>query len=259
MMEIGSANKKGVTKLDKMLRHQRFLVIYSAIVTLVFAITLFSGSTRRANKVRFDEMDVQRINIVEPDGTLRMVISSKTLFPGLILKGKEYPHPNRKTAGMLFFNDEGSENGGLIFGGEKGQDGKLSSYGHLSFDEYEKDQVLTIDSWQEGEKSASTLVWNDNPAYFVGEWIDLQERIKSLPQAQQRVESRKFFNERGRPQQRLSIGRSDDQSVALKLKDTAGKDRIVIKVAADGSPILRFLDQEGKVIIQLPENDPKVK
>ena len=48
-----------------------------------------------------------------------MVISNKADFPGIIIKGKETPHPDRKTAGMLFFNDEGTENGGLIFGGSK--------------------------------------------------------------------------------------------------------------------------------------------
>ena len=39
-----------------------------------------------------------------------MVLSDKAQFPGLIVKGKEYPHPDRKTAGMLFFNAEGTEN-----------------------------------------------------------------------------------------------------------------------------------------------------
>jgi hypothetical protein len=62
---------------------------------------------------------VERINVVEPDGTLRLAISNQTKFPGPIYHGKEYPHPDRKTAGRLFFNDEGSENGGMIFGGAK--------------------------------------------------------------------------------------------------------------------------------------------
>ena len=57
----------------------------------------------------FDEIDVQRINVREPDGTLRMTISSMAKAPGLMFKGKEHPYPSRQAAGVLFFNDEGTE------------------------------------------------------------------------------------------------------------------------------------------------------
>jgi hypothetical protein len=69
--------------------------------------------------VAFDEIDVQRINIREPDGTLRMVISNTDAAPGVLVKGKEYPHPTRATAGIFFMNAEGTENGALIFDGAK--------------------------------------------------------------------------------------------------------------------------------------------
>jgi hypothetical protein len=78
-----------------------------------------------------EELDVQRINLREPDGTLRLVISNKSKAPGIFIKGKEYPHPDRKTAGMIFFNDEGTENGGLIFGGETSPDGIKHSSGQF--------------------------------------------------------------------------------------------------------------------------------
>src|SRR4029450_10167607 len=102
---------------------QRFLMIYSGVLTAVFALTLLGGLVTQRQKSKFDEINVHRINVYEPDGTLPMVISNKARFPGLIIRGKEYPHP-RPQAGMLFFNDEGTENGGLIFGGRKGKDGK---------------------------------------------------------------------------------------------------------------------------------------
>jgi hypothetical protein len=88
-------------------------------------------------KTKFGEIAVLRLNIVEPDGTLRMVISDKARFPGIILHGTEHPHPNRKSAGM-------------------------------------------------------------------------------------------------------------------KGKDVDGHDRIALEVSADGSPVVRFLDQDGKLVSQLP-------
>src|SRR5260370_38705338 len=141
---------------------QRFLTIYSGVLTYLFAVTIL-GRIAPSKKTVFEEITVQRVNIIEPDGTLRMVISDKALFPGIFLKGQEHPHPNRKTAGMLFFNDEGTENGGLTFGGGKDKNGQVSSYGHLSFDEYEQDQVFTIDASQQGSKRRSGLPVVDDP------------------------------------------------------------------------------------------------
>ena len=44
---------------------------------------------------------------------------------------------------MIFYNDEGSENGGLIFGGRKNEKGEVvDSGGNLSFDKYGANQIV---------------------------------------------------------------------------------------------------------------------
>lgn len=231
---------------------QRFLAIYSGVLTVVFAITILGGFATEKDKTDFKEISVQRLNVVEPDGTLRMVISDKALFPGIILKGKEHPHPDRKTAGMLFFNEEGTENGGLIFGGEKDKSGKVSSHGHLSFDAYEQDQVFSIDAQQEGDQHGSAITMVDRPDYPIGELVALTDRIKDLPTDQKNAEIAKFVQAHPAPHSRLFLGRNADKSVALKLKDVDGHDRVVVEVGADGSPVMRFLDEAGKVVNQFP-------
>jgi hypothetical protein len=46
---------------------------------------------------------------------------------------------------MIFFNDEGSENGGLIFGGKRDAHGDVvDSGGSLSFDRYNANQVVQL-------------------------------------------------------------------------------------------------------------------
>src|SRR5215510_10032580 len=95
-----------------MSRSERLLAIYSGILTVVLAIVLLGGLSNEKKKVSFDEIDVKRINLVEPDGTLRLVISNKARFPGLYIKGKEYPH-DRNTAGLIFLNDKAPKNGAL--------------------------------------------------------------------------------------------------------------------------------------------------
>jgi hypothetical protein len=160
----------------------RLLAIYSGVLTLVLALVLLTGAPRRRT-ASFGSIDVQRINVVEPDGTVRLVLSSKALFPGILFKKKEYPHPNRKTAGILFYNDEGTENGGLTFGGEKDKDGKASAYGHLSFDQYDQDQVLTLDAAEDGgDRRARLSIW-DRPEYSIGELLDLPGVLRPARQS----------------------------------------------------------------------------
>jgi hypothetical protein len=66
---------------------------------------------------------------------------------------------------------------------------------------------------------------------------------------------KKFQETHPAPAGRLYLGRAEDGSVGLKLKDAGGLDRIVMEVMADGSPAIRFLDTKGNVVCTLP-SDP---
>jgi len=222
--------------------NKKFLAVYSGVLTLAFAATLLSGFATEKRRMQIDELDVRRINIVEPDGTLRMVLSDKAEFPGAFIKGKEYPRPDRLSAGMLFLNDEGTENGGLIFGGMKDKSGKVTAYGHLSFDQYEQDQVFTIDASEDAGRRESQLAIWDRPDYPIGQVLSLP------PQKWQQ-----FVESHPRAHERIYLGRGDDTSVALRLKDSEGRDRIVVQVRPDGSPVIQFLDETGKVVSELPQ------
>ena len=229
-----------------------FLGFYSGVVTALL-VAVMSGSLtadEAASTRTFEEITVKRINVIEPDGKVRLIISDKARFPGFIFKGREYAF-QRGTAGMLFFNDEGSENGGLIFGGSM-QAGQASSFGHLSFDAYMQDQVMTLDSDQRGNaKGVSMLFW-DRPSWPITDLLDLLTQIANLPPDQQQTAIERFQNSRPQAKRRMLLARNTDNSVGLQLKDSEGRDRIVIKVAGDGSPVLQFLDQNGNVVSQLP-------
>lgn len=235
----------------KLFSNPRFLAIYSGVLTITFAATLLAGFAEQHRKQRFGEIDVERINVVEPDGTLRMVISNKASFPGIIIKGKETPHPGRQSAGMLFFNDEATENGGLLFGGSKDATGKVESYGHLSFDRYEQDQVFSIDAEEENGARTSELRMIDQPDHPIMQDIEAAARIAKLPEDQQAAAREKYRAGTPHSETRIVLARSDDHSVALRLKDVQGRDRIVVRVAPDGTPMLQFLDANGKVTKEL--------
>jgi hypothetical protein len=205
----------------------------------------------------WDEITAHRINVVEPDGTIRLVLSNKAQFPGAIIKGKEYPHPSRKFAGMLFFNDEGTEMGGLGFSGMTDKNGKVTNTGTLSFDQYMQDEVFTIDAYEEDGKRYSGIKVMDRPDYSIEDEFAFMQRVAKLPSQEQKIEMDKFYAQRERAHPRLKLGREGDRSVGLKLRDTEGRDRIIIMVKPDGTPTLQFLDQTGKVISQLPAEGKK--
>jgi hypothetical protein len=97
------------------LSSRRFLAVYSGCLTVLFAVTVFCGFAKPWQSANFDQVTVHRINVVEPDGTVRLILADKAQFPGNYLHGKETRNANRDdSAGLLFVNDEGTEDGGLI-------------------------------------------------------------------------------------------------------------------------------------------------
>ncbi|PTY08742.1 hypothetical protein DB347_03990 [Opitutaceae bacterium EW11] len=237
----------------KFLSSQRFYALYSGVLTAVLAVLVFSGFTDdQTSRGRWDEITVQRINVVEPDGTLRMIISNNARGPGIYIKGKEHL-PGHHGAGMIFLNDEGSENGGLSFAGATDAQGNVSSLGHLSFDRYLQDQVITMTNKQQNDAVSSTFNVLDQPSWPISEYIDLLERIASLPPDQQNAEVAKFLETHPLGAPRITLGRDPDKSAGLELKDPQGRVRATLKVGADGAPRLQLLNADGSVIAQLPQ------
>ena len=194
---------------------QNALIAYSAVVSTTFAIVLLLGA-RSPRSNAFDEIRVRRISVVEPDGTLRMVISDRDRMPGVIVKGNEFPKTDRPEAGMLFYNDEGTENGGLIFGGHRNEKGEIINSGvSLSFDKYgQPGQIVQLAGVDDKDNKFAGLAVNDQA-------------------------------------RRIWIGRKDDNASVVALMDARGKKRIVMQVTADGAASLDFLDAKGRVVKRL--------
>jgi len=106
--------------------------------------------------------------------------------------------------------------------------------------------------WARAKLSIEQSFLVDDPEFPIGELIAITDRFPKMTPDEQKAEIAKFTESHGRPHQRLYLGRADDRSVALKFKDVEGRDRTVIQVAAHGSPVIRFLDQKGAVISELP-------
>jgi hypothetical protein len=214
---------------------------------VAFAVTLLCGFAA-ARSQTFDVLRVHRIDFVEPDATPRLIISNRESFPGAYMRNKEYPRPDRRdAAGMIFMNDEGSEMGGLIFGGLKMKDGTIQNHGHLSFDQYEQDQIFAIDSGREDQDKFSAIRIGERGDYPIQQAYDESLRIEKLPKDQQDAEWKKFFATHTGDANRIYLGRGRDKSASLQLKDATGNTRLAMRVDADGNPVIQFLDADGKV------------
>src|SRR5438046_3495562 len=135
-----------MTQMTSLERDVRFLKRYAIVTTLLLAGACVTALRRSApERQRFTEIDVERINVMEPDGKYRLVISNRPRSIGPIYKGKPFGYAGGGRPGLIFFNDEGTENGGLTFTGTRGADGRYRASTHMSFDQFDQDQVLNLD------------------------------------------------------------------------------------------------------------------
>lgn len=231
-----------------LLANPRFLAIYSGVLTLILVVTVICGFTVIQNP-SFGIITARRINIVEPDGTVRLTISNRADFPGGWIHKKESPRPDRRdAAGMLFMSEEGTEQGGLIWGASQLPDGTIENHGHLSLDQYEDNQIFALDAGQEGKDKFSQIIISDQGDYPVEEKRQAEDRIGKLPPDKQDQAWEQFFATHRHDIKRLVIGRSPDGSSGLTLRDGQGRARIVLSVAGDGKAALQFLDENGKIL-----------
>jgi hypothetical protein len=229
----------------------RFLAIYSGLLTVVFAITVAFGVLAFRNP-HFGIITARRVNIVEPDGTVRLTISNRADFPGGWIHKVESPRPDRRdAAGMLFMSEEGTEQGGLIWGAEQLPDGTIENHGHLSLDQYEENQIFALDAGQDGKDKFSRITISDQGDYPVDEKRKAEDRIGKLPADQQDAAWEQFFATHKHDVPRLAIGCNPDGSVGLSLSDGTGKPRIRLAVEANGKSALQFLDNAGKIASEL--------
>jgi hypothetical protein len=223
----------------------RALIAYSGVVTAALVWTFLSGAT--ASPIReLDTLEVHRVNIRENDGTIRLIIASRDHFPGLIAHNKERPHPTRTdTAGMIFLNDEGTENGGLVFRGEK-IGGKVVGFGHLSFDQYEQDQVINLEQTEDAGQREGGLTIDDRPDTSID--FDLEDRLARMPPGERDATIAKLRTSGAFGRHRLFIGKSSDRAAVLALRDGDGRIRLKLSVTAAGAASIEFLDATGKVV-----------
>lgn len=234
------------TKLEK---EVRILKAYAVVATAVCAVFVLAAFTMQSGKQKFEEIDVERINVVEKDGQVKMVISNKDRYPGPgnIVSGKFATRAGLKAPGILFYNEKGDECGGLLYV-SKEQDGQYAAGALLAFDKYNGDQVIGI-KFEEGngKRTVGFNVWDQPDASLEEQKKNWDEAHKLKPGPE-----RDALMQQAAGQNRVFIGRSNDKSATVTLFDPNSRPRIRMAVGPEGEPKLEFLDAGGKVLQTLP-------
>lgn len=233
-----------------------------AIAVVIGMAAFMSFAFQKNGNQRFNEIDVERINIIEKDGTVKMIITNVDRFPTGSEKINNRPtNENRKKrSGMLFFNEDGIEAGGFIYDGKKTESGHAAGLS-LTYDQYDGDQVMQLltQDYQEGDQRvvSSSLAFNDRPSKESQlKTMELMKELEALREKNPKEMQEKYqlYKEQellgGVP--RVMLGKSRSQNNGLFLFDDQGMPRAMFYVDKENNAKLEFLDDQGNTIASFP-------
>ena len=183
-----------------------------------------------------------------------MVISNRSQSPGPVAYGKPFGYAGGSRPGIIFFNDEETENGGLTFSG-KTENGKFNAVGHLSFDQYNQDQVLYLQYIDNNGERRMGLTIADRADVPIMDLVAQRDSANKLAEPAKSEALRKLQEPRnGVPlfAPRVYVGRNMQKAAVVNLSDPMGRPRLRLAVDSLGVPSLEFLDADGRVTARLP-------
>jgi hypothetical protein len=226
----------------------RWLKIYVTLTTGLVVVLLAVLIARSYGVQRFDELEVERLSIVEANGQLKMVISNQARqHPGLIHNKPVLARS--RPAGLVFFNSAGDECGGLIYDSDR-KEASLT----LSVDQYRSDQIMQLQYGEELADRAATKhyglkLWDRPDTVTLEQVMQQVDSLKKLnnPVAYQHgIEQMQHQQLLG--QERLFVGRNQKQEFGLFIRDQAGNPCIRLYVDKQGETRLELRKASGKVL-----------
>lgn len=244
--------------LKKELNILRTYAICTIGLMAVFVSVAFKNST---SNQQFGTIDVERINIVEKDGTVKMIITNKQQFPNGkdIVNNRAVNTDRKKRSGMIFYNDEGIECGGFIYDGTKTKDGHSAGMS-LTFDQYDGDQVLqllTTDKTRRGKRyKTGGLIFSDRPDKETQLGINkIYQELDTIKDRKLRRKKYQEYEEKGLigGAPRIYLGQTGSKSNGLFLFDKEGRQRANFYIDKNNNVKLETYDENGKVVSTWPK------
>jgi hypothetical protein len=196
-----------------------------ALLIRSFAAPSAADTAKLAAPATSDEISVKRLNIVGEDGKPRLILANAEHLPGAIIAGEELPRAIRP-AGILFYNENGTECGGL--GISKAKDGTEQRTVTFDYTQQETDGIAMLRR-ERADKSYTTgfMPFDRLPLDSDVRWVGSGGTL------------------------RVSI-LDDSQDAKIILADPSGKERIRLSVDRAGIAKFEILDASGKPVYSAP-------
>ena len=228
------------------------LPIINLILLIGIIAYIFISNNKKAeyskNKI-VPEITTERLNIVGKDGNKYVVLSNPEKQALATINGKPInpEETERNTAGLLFFNEDGDEIGGLVYGIDS-----TESYQLLTFDQRKNDQIMTLrkdEYLEDGKwKKQYGLLLQDRSEKQSNVIISELNKIRNIADTVLRKkEYEKFYNHPDNlAPHRLFIGKTYSENVGLFLMDKNNKPRLKIFLDENGAPHIESFDENGE-------------
>jgi hypothetical protein len=203
----------------------------------------------------FKYIEAQKVNILEKNGILKASLSNAEGFR-VFGRAKQ----DVTFSGLMFYNEEGAEEGGLVYEGKALPGGQRASAG-LTFDQYRKDQNIYLH--HDEVKDAHGLDISDGlsimarPDYSQGDKeYRIYDSFAKLPPESREAANLKAAEEGKISTNRVFVGvhRGTKDNVAfddtgLFIRNRLGQKAIRLYVDADNKPHFEIYDQLGKTTV----------
>ena len=203
---------------------------------------------------KFITIETEQLNIVDKNGKVKLSLFNNDNIPPAIMDGIDIlpgHRQNQPISGLMFYNSEGDECGGLIYGNEIDVDGNYSAFASLTFDQYKQDQVVQMRYGDSNGKRSYGFAICDRPNTNLGEMLKRVNQIKSskFSSQEKEIQIKKEFDGNV---QRAYMGKTENGDITVQLMDSKGNQRIRMVVDENDIPKIEFLDSQGNVTYKLP-------
>ena len=232
-------------KKNKLEKEIFYLKIYAGFSSLLLLLLIMSSFLEGTKVTNFEEIDVERINIREKNGDLKMVISNKERQHPGISNGKIIERDHPRPPGIIFFNHVGDEMGGLVYG----ENGPNSHFGSFTWDKFGGDQTIGFRHLESenGSYASGISMWQQ-PKIGGELMMEKLDSVNKIEDDTQRKQAIRALREAGMlTTHRLFVGKSRNDAAMLGILDHKGQTRLAVMVDTDGTPKILFFDENGEI------------
>lgn len=177
------------------------------------------------------ELNVEKLNIVEADGSLKMSLFNSKNIPSLIMDNIDLLPGHREKdgiSGLMFYNNHGDECGGLIYGSKVNEDGTVSMGMSLTFDKWKQDQVVQMHLQKENEMEQYGISIYDRPNKHIKQTLQTLDEFRTETNKEKQAELVQELNKDN--QKRIFVGKDFDGETKIALFDKNGKEQIRLAI-----------------------------